>query len=58
MRAVGMASIIVNPADIIVNPADIPITTKESRSKNDQVNARKLVMHYSAELPHGADVPN
>lgn len=43
---------------IVVNPADIPTTNKDSRSKTDQVDARKLAMHYAAGLLHGVDVPS
>src|SRR5678815_3962896 len=37
---------------MVVNPADIPNTNKESRSKSDPVDARKLTMHLAAGLLH------
>ena len=37
---------------MVVNPADIPNTNKESRSKSDPVDARKLALHLAAGLLH------
>ena len=42
---------------MVVNPADIPSTNKESRSKSDPVDARKLAMHLAAGLLHPIHVP-
>src|SRR5215218_1512447 len=43
---------------IVVNPADIPNTNKESRSKSDPVDARKLALHLAAGLLHPIHVPS
>lgn len=43
---------------IVVNPADIPNTNKESRSKSDPVDARKLALHLAAGLLHPIYVPS
>lgn len=43
---------------IVVNPADILTSNKDSLSKTDQVDARKLAMHHSAGLLLGVDVPS
>lgn len=43
---------------IIVNPADIPTSNKDSLSKTDQVDAKKLATHHAAGLLHGVDVPS
>ena len=42
---------------MVVNPADIPNTHKESRSKSDPVDARKLALHLAAGLLHPIHVP-
>jgi transposase len=42
---------------MVVNPADIPNTNKESRSKSDPVDARKLALHLAAGLLHPIHVP-
>jgi transposase len=43
---------------MVVNPADIPNTHKESRSKSDPVDARKLAMHLAAGLLHPIHIPS
>jgi len=43
---------------MVVNPADIPNTNKESRSKSDPVDARKLALHLAAGLLHPIHVPS
>jgi len=43
---------------MVVNPADIPNTNKESRSKSDPVDARKLALHLAARLLHPIYVPS
>jgi transposase len=43
---------------MVVNPADIPNTHKESRSKSDPVDARKLALHLAAGLLHPIHVPS
>lgn len=42
---------------IVVNPADIPGTDRETRSKTDPVDARKLARHHAAGLLEGVHVP-
>jgi len=42
---------------MVVNPADIPNTNKESRSKSDPVDARKLALHLAAGLLHPIHIP-
>ena len=42
---------------MVVNPADIPNTNRESCSKSDPVDARKLSMHLAAGLLHPIHIP-